>query len=116
MAFLQHIPAPPEAITRVLSRFDRAQLVGFIAVAIDLLDLADGDTDIEDDNEDRCPSNDDYGSHQVLFQFGPGDGYPGDPADAEEDDPSGQRDEDGINTLFPISDGPGCSLFDGDRP
>jgi hypothetical protein len=43
-------PAPPAAITRVLSRFGRNQLAGFIAVAIDLLDLADRDPDIEEDD------------------------------------------------------------------
>jgi hypothetical protein len=41
------IPAPPAAISRVLATFDRKQLAGFIAVAIDLLDLADGDSDEE---------------------------------------------------------------------
>lgn len=41
------IPAPPAAITRVLATFDRDQLAGFIAVAIDLLDLAGNDLDAE---------------------------------------------------------------------
>lgn len=40
---------PPAAITRVLSGFDRATLVGFVTVAIDLMDLADGDPDEESD-------------------------------------------------------------------
>ena len=39
---------PPAAISRVLSRFDREQLAGFVAVAIDLMDLADPDPDLED--------------------------------------------------------------------
>lgn len=43
-------PAPPAAISRVLATFDRQQLEGFIAVAIDLLDLADGDPDREEDD------------------------------------------------------------------
>lgn len=47
-ACIKHFaPVPPAAISRVLSRFDRDQLAGFIAVAIDLLDLADGDPDLE---------------------------------------------------------------------
>lgn len=82
------IAPPPAAITRILSRFDREQLEGFVAVAIDLMDLADGDPDIED-----------------------GDA-------AEEDDPSGQCDEDGVNTSGGLyahgsrHDGPGCPISD----
>lgn len=43
------IPAPPAAITRVLSSFNRRQLEGFVAVAIDLMDFVDGDPDAEHD-------------------------------------------------------------------
>ena len=39
---------PMPAVARVLSRFDRAQLESFIAVAIDLADTLDGDPDQED--------------------------------------------------------------------
>jgi len=47
-------PAPSAAVSRVLSRFTRAELEGFVAVAIDLMDVADGDPDLEigDDLED----------------------------------------------------------------
>ena len=38
---------PMPAVARILSRFDRAQLAGFIAVAIDLADAMDGDPDAE---------------------------------------------------------------------
>ena len=62
------IPVPPAAVSRLLARFDRNQLAGFISVAIDLLDIAD------DDHED-VP---DFRSRS--------DGAPGDPADAEPDD------------------------------
>ncbi len=52
MARIETFPAvPPAAISRVLATFDRAQLEGFIAVAIDLLDLADGDPDLEEDDD-----------------------------------------------------------------
>lgn len=47
----QFQPAPPAAVSRVLATFDRDQLAGFIAVAIDLLDLADGDADAEEDDD-----------------------------------------------------------------
>lgn len=55
-------PPPPAAVSRVLASFDRGQLEGFIAVAIDLLDLADGDPDLEDSgdtepNGDECDTN-----------------------------------------------------------
>jgi hypothetical protein len=39
----QAYAAPPAAISRLLARFDREQLAGFIEVAIDLLDVAAGD-------------------------------------------------------------------------
>lgn len=41
---------PPAAISRVLASFERHELVGFISVAIDLLDLTDGDLDLEEDD------------------------------------------------------------------
>lgn len=45
----QFTQVPPATITRVLSTFDRQQLEGFVAVAIDLMNLADGDPDQEGD-------------------------------------------------------------------
>lgn len=41
------MPIPPAAISRVLSRFSRKDLEGFIEVAIGLMDVADGDPDLE---------------------------------------------------------------------
>ena len=94
---------PMPAVARVLSRFDRAQLESFIAVAIDLADTLDGDpdqedaTDAEDDfslspdalsgadrgpgcvvgDSDRCTAKDD----QIVASTG--DGEAGDMDDAE---------------------------------
>lgn len=72
-------------LLRALAATNRAALEHFIAVAIDMLDLVDGDPDLEDD------------------------------------DPSGQADEDGINTVIPINlfnvralNGAGCTLSDDD--
>lgn len=49
---------PMPAVARILSRFDRKQLHGFIAVAIDLADAMDGDSDFEgqcnEDEVSRC--------------------------------------------------------------
>lgn len=39
--------APMPAAARVLAQFDRAKLGGFVEVAIGLLDMADGDPDLE---------------------------------------------------------------------
>ena len=44
--------APPPAVMRVLSRFDRAQIEGFVEVAIGLMDLADPDPDAEPDGDE----------------------------------------------------------------
>lgn len=65
------IPVPPPAITRVLSRFDRDQLAGFIAVAIDLLDLADGDADREGDDADAEDDDPDTGVEDHPDGFDP---------------------------------------------
>jgi hypothetical protein len=80
-------PAPPAAITRILSRFDRDQLAGFIAVAIDLLDAADGDSDIEPNGDelDGSRAEDDFIRHIEL-------GGPGCPfSDPAEDDDAACR-------------------------
>ena len=49
-------PAEPfPAIGAILARYDRDMLAAFVTVAIDLMDVADGDTDIElngDENDD----------------------------------------------------------------
>ena len=55
MKSVSAFPATPPmpAVARILARFERVQLAGFIAVAIDLLDTLDGDPeDYEGDTED----------------------------------------------------------------
>ena len=58
-------PPPPAAVSRILSRFDRDQLAGFIAIAIDLLDVAEGDADVEanGDELDGTAGEDDFFPH-----------------------------------------------------
>lgn len=87
------------AIARILSRYERGQIESFIAVAIDLLDFTDGDTDLEDNgleddftphpgdgagcpiaDSDCCSARDDDPPYFA------GDRAPGDPDDREEDD------------------------------
>ena len=41
---------PMPAVARILSQFDRPKLEGFIAVAIGLLDVLDGDPESEEDD------------------------------------------------------------------
>lgn len=136
-ALTQHPRAVPHmpAVARILSRFDRRQLEGFIAVAIDLADALDAPNDPDEPN---------FASHS--------DGLPGDANDIEpdddrepgayaewsnlstsrrrasscivdtcgheddeEDDPQGQCDEDGINTShggLKCYAGPGCAISD----
>ena len=70
----QHIGfAPMPAVALILSRFDRAQLGSFIEIAIELMDVAQGDTDLEpevteQDDEpeiDDEPELDDHGGGNV---------------------------------------------------
>jgi hypothetical protein len=71
MGSLQQLPNAATPIERVLSRFDRRALTGFITVAIDLRVLADGDRDIEanGDEIDCDRSEDDFMYHGG---YGPG--------------------------------------------
>lgn len=41
---------PPAAVMRMLAQHSREQLEGFIEVALSLLDFADGDPDVEEDD------------------------------------------------------------------
>jgi hypothetical protein len=59
-------PAPPAAVSRVLATFDRDQLAGFVAVAIDLLDLADGDTDVELNGDEEDSDGDERGDQAWI--------------------------------------------------
>lgn len=107
-ALIQHPRAmlPMPAVARILSRFDRQQLEGFIAVAIDLADAMDGDPEAEGSSwaEDiRARTN----SHLP-------DDCEAD-SDDEDDDPQGQCDEDGINTAYgdlKYRAGAGCQISD----
>ena len=92
---------PMPAVARILSRFDRDQLHGFITVAIDLADAMEGDPEAEEtDLEDSF----------VLSAWARAFALPG--PGCEISDAGGHCDEDGINTNFPSGDGPGCELSD----
>lgn len=48
---------PMPAVTAILSRYDRSQLEAFISFAIDLIDLADGDSDLEANGDEHDGNN-----------------------------------------------------------
>lgn len=130
-------PVPPAAISRVLSRFDREQLAGFVAVAIDLMDLADPDSDAEDatDLEDDfalspqavgygsdgpgCSVSDqdagawvEWTSHRAA-RSGPACVMAGE-EDAEDDDSDQAHDEGEPDFRRVVGEGPGCPISDPD--
>ncbi|GGC23127.1 hypothetical protein GCM10011371_08550 [Novosphingobium marinum] len=102
--------APPAALMRVLGRFDRQQLEGFIAVAIELADLQDGDPDCEglcdEDEISRCT---DFGL--AVRSDGPGCVI-GDPDRGVDDDGEETMAEDAFWHGPIINAGPGCPVAD----
>lgn len=100
---------PPAPVLAILSRYRREDIEAFIAVAIDLLDLSDGDPDLEDATD----LEDDHALSPDASAFGDG------PGDALTD-PGGQCDEDEINTALDNlryqegRRGAGCVISDGD--
>lgn len=107
-ALIQHPRAmlPMPAVARILSRFDRRQLEGFIAVAIDIADALDGDPEAE-----GASWTEDMRAEASLHL--PDDCEAN--GDEEDDDPQGQCDEDGINTAYgdlKYRAGAGCAISD----
>jgi hypothetical protein len=74
--------AETEAIR--LTQGQVAALDALIERLIAFRDIIDGDTDKEIDDEDRCSAHDDS---MEVPELNAGFGLPGDPDDAEEDDP-----------------------------
>jgi hypothetical protein len=89
---LVHDPARPPripAVARILSQFDRPHLEGFITVAISLLDVLDGDADLEPsgDELDGTNAEDEIGNNH-LNHTDPGAGCKiSDPDSAVDDRP-----------------------------
>lgn len=129
---------PMPAVARILSRHDRGKLAAFVTVAIDLLDVLDGDPDREGEcSEDEVSRCTDIG--QPVRGNGPGCDIAdtGENAwiewhtmrgsqkrgpnitqaheDAEDDDPAGQYDEDAWTSDRKPGDpdcGAGCPISD----
>lgn len=87
---LHHHPAAPPpmpAVARILARFDRPRLEGFIAVAIGLLDVLDGDPDEEangDEADGTCAEDEAGEELRARSESGPGCSI-GDPDSAVDD-------------------------------
>ncbi len=89
-------PVPPAVVSRVLATFDRGQLEGFIAIAIDLLDLADAASDPD----------------APIFDPRSHDGGAGDLDDAEDDGDAEDHDAAEDDFIPQLSGGAGCPLAD----
>ncbi|MFA7587541.1 MAG: hypothetical protein WCY11_15340 [Novosphingobium sp.] len=96
----------------VFATFDRDTLASAVEVLVAVLDAMDGDPD----QEDATDLEDDFAlSPMAILGVDAGPGCKlSDPR--EDDDPSGQCDEDEINTHFlgRWNEGPGCPISDPD--
>ena len=90
--------APMPAIARILARFERDQLAGFIAVALDLIDTLDGDADLEDATD----LEDDHALSRLATGYDKGPGC--EVADTGEDDDQDTGIEDDPRGFDPETD------------
>lgn len=66
------IPLRP-AVAHILSRCDRGELADLVTVAIDLLDVLDGDPDQEEDDDGGDWASEDHpGARPYFVRTGPG--------------------------------------------
>ena len=111
---------PLNLLTQAIPMLTRHELESLTERLIEVLDEADGDLDIEPNGDELdCAGSVEEDTPQS--RCGPGDGFPGDPDDAEEDDDSGQATEDeiscGAGVLYmhgAAYGGPGCPISDPD--
>ena len=92
--------APMPAIARILARFERDQLAGFIAVALDLIDTLDGDADLEDATD----LEDDHALSRLATGYDSGRGPGCEVADTGEEDDQDTGIEDDPRGCDPESD------------
>jgi hypothetical protein len=93
--------APPAAVMRILNRFNRDELSAAIAVLVELLDIWDGDADLE-----RTDAEDDFTERQSKRWHGPGCMI-ADPDKCVDDEGEGidEREPDEGDAPIPISGG-----------
>lgn len=102
MGNVSALPAtlPIPAVARILARFERAQLAGFIAVALDLIDTLDGDADLEDNSDCEASDGDDEDQayvewHTMRGAQKAGHNLTAGHEDDEDDDPAEEDDHSG---------------------
>ena len=80
---------PMPAVARILARFEREQLAGFIAVALDLIDTLDGDPDLENATD----LEDDFALSRQALSYDTGPGCATTDTGEEDDNDSGVEDD-----------------------
>lgn len=102
MGTLEQFPGalPAPAVMHILGRFDRITLEAFLSVAIDLLDVMDGDSDAEAD---------DRGGETVAIVSDPDL-----PPEEDEGDPDLEQTRDEDDWFDHGGNGPGCPVSDPD--
>ena len=100
---------PMPAVARILARFERVQLAGFVAVALDLIDTMDGDPDDEDnadreasDGDDRDQAHPEWSSLRATQRRAPHNILAGEEDDEDDDPDTGV--EDGPRGFDPETD------------
>lgn len=78
-----------DIFAKLFAAFPRPVIEDGIESLIALLDRDDGDPEREEDNDDRCASGDDCGGGPTFMTVPFHLTGPGDPEDAEDDDPAG---------------------------
>lgn len=107
---------PMPAVALILSRYDRAKLGSFIEIAIELMDVADGDFDAETGGDDLDGSG---AAEEDTPQLNSMIEYFGNPEDAEEDSEDcshdeGEPDYHKRRRHCRNEGGPGCAISDSD--
>jgi hypothetical protein len=115
---------PPAAAAHIagqlLNRHSPHEIAEAVEVLLDVLNLMGGDPEAEDDDPDEVAGDEGDVAWIEWQNTHPGKrshNYAGsDHEDAEEDDPSGQCDEDEVNTDLAMAcgGGPGCTIADSD--
>lgn len=81
---------------RDVPQLSRETVAAAAEALIALLDELDPNPDCEPDDEGTCEASDDHGTSRSVSPFAGlvlvGDGQPGDPDDAEDDDPDHEHD------------------------
>lgn len=114
-------PLSPMVVS-YLSGLSRTEIAHVAEIAIDRLDMLDGDPDMEPNGDDEPLSANGDGDdgawiewHQMRASQKRGPNIlPSYNEDDEDDDPAGQSDEDGQNTMFDVcrDNGAGCPIAD----